>query len=348
MQHRSGRQVRRRTRRRQRGLAAAGLVGAMLTGVLAAPAVIGVAEAAWSDRAAAASPVCTRVWNWNVYTDFTGVGDWDGDGFNDIISLGGDGTLRLHRGTGPGQLACPVVMGTAPATADRLVGLEKSPGRGPALLVTTTGVNPATGLPSQAFTAMPAALSDGKLHGLTSWVDDAQGWNTFDSVVAAPGLTTGQSTLVTKWPRVTKSNLFGYLMRPNNKVEQVVGEATHDDWVPGMYGWQEWFPGESLVGVGDWDGDGYGDLGAITGVNGPGGVAGRMLLYRGNGTGPRGLVSSGIEVGYGWDGFTKVQSGYDYTGDGRPDIIGLNPVSGSLCLWAWVGPGAPAGRIAMS
>ena len=75
MQHRSGRQARRRTRRYRRGFAVAGLAGAMLAGVLAAPAVIGVAEAAWSDRAAAATPVCSRVWNWTVYTDFTGVGD---------------------------------------------------------------------------------------------------------------------------------------------------------------------------------------------------------------------------------------------------------------------------------
>ena len=215
-------------------------------------------------------------------------------------------------------------------------------------MVTTSGVNPATGLSSQAFTATPVALTNGKLHGVSGWTADAQGWATFDSVLAAPGLTAGQSTLVTKWPRVTKSNLFGYLMRADNKVQQVVGEATHDDWVPGMYGWEEWYPGDSLVGVGDWDGDGYGDLAAIVGnTSAPGKVIGRMVLYRGNGAGPRGLAMSAIDLGAGWQEFTKIEGGYDYTGDGRPDIIGLNPVTGSLCLWAWQGAGIPAGRIAM-
>lgn len=285
------------------------------------------------DTVSSAAPVSTSVWDWRVYKDFTGVGDWDGDGQNDVVSLSPDGTLQLHRGNGNASFQTPVVMGKIDPTADGLVGFERSGEvTTPMLFWHQTTPGP-SGNPVPSFTVRPQGKT-----GITAPVEGMNyGWSVFDSTTAVPGLLTGQSYLVGKWPRVAKSNLFGYVILADGTANTNVGVPTDHDAAPGMFGWQEWYPGDSLVGLGDWDGDGHGDLGAVL----PDGI---MVIYGGNGTGPMGL-SQRADLGGGWEQFEKYLGGYDYTGDGRPDVLARRISDGALIIWTWLGPGLPSGGV---
>jgi hypothetical protein len=75
-------------------------------------------------------------------------------------------------------------------------------------------------------------------------------------------------------------------------------------------GWQQF---TALLAPGDWSGDGRPDLLART-------VAGVLLMYRGNGRG--GFLTGRAErIGSGWQGFTALFAGGDFSGDGRADIL---------------------------
>lgn len=323
------------------------LVTLGLTAVVLAPAPERT-EAAWSDTSAGALTGCSRVWDWSVYRDFTGVGDWDGDGANDIVSLGRDGTLQLHPGRGNGQFDCSIVMGKAPVNTRTITGLELSAGREPTLFAVASGTS-ASGRAEPAYTATPAILAlNGKRQAVSEWQESFQtGWNVFEtgSLIAAPGLEQGQSTLAGKWSRTGKSNFFTYRINAANQAMSAVGSPNGADTNPGLFGWDEWFPGDSVLGLGDWDGDGHGDIGAISGPDAPGATVGRLLIYRGDGTGARALIGSGLDGGDGWDSITKSEGGHDYTGDGRPDIIGVDSATGHLLLWRWIGAGPPAAPV---
>ena len=78
-----------------------------------------------------------------------------------------------------------------------------------------------------------------------------------------------------------------------------------------------WQPFTALLTPGDFSGDGKPDLLART-------AEGALLLYRGNGTGGF-LTSSGEQVGSGWQSFTALFAGGDFSGDGKPDLIARRP-----------------------
>jgi hypothetical protein len=74
-----------------------------------------------------------------------------------------------------------------------------------------------------------------------------------------------------------------------------------------------WGQFTALLAPGDWNGDGKPDLLARA-------SDGRLLMYRGNGTGGF-LANPSSQIGSGWQGFTALLVPGDWSGDGRGDIL---------------------------
>ena len=73
-----------------------------------------------------------------------------------------------------------------------------------------------------------------------------------------------------------------------------------------------------------------------------------LLLYRGNGAGGW-VTGAGEPIGSGWQSFTALAAGGDFSGDGKPDVLARQP-DGTLLLYrgngagGWVtGAGEPIG-----
>jgi hypothetical protein len=98
----------------------------------------------------------------------------------------------------------------------------------------------------------------------------------------------------------------------------------------GGAGWQSF---DTLLMPGDFSGDGKPDILGRT-------PAGQLIMWKGNGAG--GFLDGGAQTlvgGAGWEAFDKLIAGGDFTGDGKPDIIGRTP-AGQLIMWRGNGAGA--------
>ncbi|MGZ4637229.1 MAG: FG-GAP-like repeat-containing protein [Oryzihumus sp.] len=96
-----------------------------------------------------------------------------------------------------------------------------------------------------------------------------------------------------------------------------------------------WTSFNTILSPGDLTNDGHNDLIART-------PAGVLYLYRGNGQG--GWIGGGTRIGTGWNMFSQLMAGGDFTGDGHPDVLGRR-ANGELYLYAGNGRGGlSAGR----
>ena len=86
----------------------------------------------------------------------------------------------------------------------------------------------------------------------------------------------------------------------------------------------------ALVAPGDFSGDGFPDVLARD-------SAGGLLMYRGDGDGGW-LTGKGEPIGSGWQGFSAIIGGGDFSGDGKPDVLAVNP-AGALFMYRGNGAG---------
>jgi stage II sporulation protein D len=91
---------------------------------------------------------------------------------------------------------------------------------------------------------------------------------------------------------------------------------------------------DAIVGVGDLDGDGIPDL--VARVK----TTGQLRLYRGTGSGG---YHPGVTLAGSYAGYTLLASPGDWNGDGRPDLLAVNPATGRLTMFPGTGSGATAG-----
>jgi hypothetical protein len=83
--------------------------------------------------------------------------------------------------------------------------------------------------------------------------------------------------------------------------------------------------GSRIYGPGDWSNDKKADLAVID-------QRGDLWLHQGDG---RGKLSAGrVKLGNGWSTFMAVPAG-DLTGDGQPDLLGVDLATGLLYLYKW-------------
>lgn len=89
-----------------------------------------------------------------------------------------------------------------------------------------------------------------------------------------------------------------------------------------------WSAMNALLLPGDWNGDGHDDLVGRRRSDGS------MWLYRGS---RFGTLGGGVPLGHGWSAFRQLVAVGDWSGDGRPDLMG---VRSDGTLWLFAGDGA--------
>jgi stage II sporulation protein D len=189
-------------------------------------------------------------------THVLNAGDWNGDGYQDVITRASDGTLLLRRGSSTGKLRAGVVMGFGGGIRT-LAAVGDATGDGKPDLVS---ISPAGNLWLHAGNGRTGRSKLTKLGG---------GWQGRDGL-RGPGDLTGDARpdlLTTKGDRL-------YLHRGTGRgFAKPVSLGT---------GWSAY---PAIAAVGDLSGDGRGDVVART-------RAGRLLLFRGDGKGHLGKGST--------------------------------------------------------
>ncbi|WP_225803722.1 FG-GAP-like repeat-containing protein [Streptomyces sp. NK15101] len=183
--------------------------------------------------------------------------------------------------------------------------------------------------------------------GTDIWRPDPAGteWgypgSTVSSVKLVPTERECVGTAYPKWQAATapKAAGFGDLNADRRSDVLARDEAGRLWFLPGdgtgrLVGSGGWGAMNALTRHGDFTGDGREDVIARESATG------RLWLYPGTGTGSLGtrkLIGSG-----GWNGMSRITAYGDLTGDGRSDLLAVEPSTGKL----WAYPGTSTGTLA--
>jgi hypothetical protein len=208
---------------------------------------------------------------WGQFTALLAPGDWSGDGKPDLIARTSAGKLLLYRGTGTGGFvseARPQIgSGWQGFTALLVPGDFSGDGRGDILARTSDG----------ALLMYRGNAKSGFVTGTGEHV--GSGWQGFDALLA-PGDWNGDR----KADVLARTSDGKLLLYRGNGDSGFIGGAVQIG--------SGWGPFTALMAGGDFSGDGHPDILART-------SDGRLLLYRGNGTG--GFVNEARpQIGSGW------------------------------------------------
>ncbi len=236
--------------------------------------------------------------------------DWWGEGAAEVLAIDGGERVLLYRGNGAGGIVPggAQAIGSGWGTYDAVLSPGDFDGDGgPDLIVRRT---------------------DGRLllhrgNGAGGWVTGmgqpiGASWGSFTALLA-PGDFSGDGR-----PDIIARRADGTLVmyRGNGAGGWVTGK-------PEQIG-ASWQSFTALFAGGDFSGEGGPDVLARD-------ADGRLLMYRGNGAG--GWVTGKPEViGGGWQSFTALAGGGDFSGDGKPDVLARR-ADGTLAVYRGNGAG---------
>lgn len=233
------------------------------------------------------------------------VGDLNGDGRNDLVSVLGDGRLMFHAGSGDGRFAPAVPIGTGWQVYSKVIGSRdvNGDGRSDLLAVWADGslwFYAGTGKVGQGN----SGFAPGRVLGMGNWAQY--------SIISAAGdaNSDGKNDLIATKPDGT------LWLIPGLGTINSVGEAFGN---PVKIGTSSWDSFSAISGAGDLNSDGIADVVASR-------PDGTLWFYQGTGA----PVPSGntylpaVKIGTsGWNQFRDVLNAGDLNGDGKPDILGV-------------------------
>ncbi|MEU9705844.1 VCBS repeat-containing protein [Streptomyces sp. NPDC047981] len=269
---------------------------------------------------------------WQTYNQVIGIDDFTGDGFGDLLARGQDGSVWQYKGLGNGRYSAREQIGQAGAWKNiaQISGAGNVPGSGkdgfigrdkPGTLFwysstftdkllpreqisDTGGWAGATVIHSSDLNADGSSelveLWDGHLY--FNGNDVGAGWGVYNHVFGPGDLNgDGRGDLLAR----DKSGVL-YLYRTN---ASGTGFQTR---VKVGAGWGAY---DRIVGAGDLTNDGLTDIVARA-------TGGQLYLYPG--TGQAGYAFNGrVQIGTGWNTYTKLIAPGDLSGDGQGDLLGV-------------------------
>ncbi|MGY4926518.1 FG-GAP-like repeat-containing protein [Streptomyces sp. 900105755] len=232
-----------------------------------------------------------------VRHDFTSAGSWAPDGTGDILTLSSSGTISYRPGTGTGTLGKAMSASGWPASVKVVPFGDLDADRRNDILVRFSSgeLRVYRTMLGQAFLTSTPHTSLGK------------GWNQYD-VLTSPGDISGDG----RPDLIARNSATGavYLYQGTSTGKFSARVKLYADWK--TY--------KKIVGVGDLNGDGIGDLVAQDKSNN---------LYRYLGTG-KGTFSARVKLSSSWGGsYDTVIGAGDLTGDGNADLLSRD-TSGNL------------------
>ncbi|MEV0480796.1 VCBS repeat-containing protein [Streptomyces sp. NPDC050508] len=214
-----------------------------------------------------------------------------GDSVGDLVTLSSSGTLAFRQGSGKGTFSSSVGSSTGWTTADKVVSIgDLSGDRCNDVLVR---------LRTGALRAYRPAC-DGMLKPSTAYTSlGTSGWNQYD-VLTAPGDISGDGRPDLLARAASSGTVYLYKGTSTGKLSARVK----------LYA--DWKTYKKMVGVGDINGDGIGDLLAQDKSN---------TVYRYYGTG-KGTFGARVKLFGAWGGsYNTVVGVGDITGDGKADLV---------------------------
>ncbi|GGY19889.1 FG-GAP-like repeat-containing protein [Streptomyces djakartensis] len=234
------------------------------------------------------------------------------DGAGDVLTLNSSGTLTIQRGTGTGTLSGKVSGTGWPTTAKFVPFGDLSGDRCNDVLVR---------LSSGALRAHRPACGTAVTPSTPYTSLGTSGWTQYD-VLTAPGDVSGDGRPDLVARNASTGTVYLYKGTSTGKLSARV--KLYDDWK--TY--------KKVVGAGDLNGDGVGDLLAQDTSNN---------LYRYDGTGT-GTFRARVKVFSNWGAsYNAVVAAGDITGDGRTDLVSRD-TSGNLYRNSGDGKGSFGGR----
>ena len=231
--------------------------------------------------------------------------DFDGDGADDLVYRLSDGEVILDLGN---KGAYTAIDSADSQVKDLLLpGDVTGDGKPDLLTLTSTG--------SLQLHSGANALQDG---GLTPYSTVSTGWQAYNKVFAAGDLN-GDGK-----PDLLARSTSGLFLFPGTGVPSAPFGAKVQ---VGGAGWSQF---SQLVGAGDLDGDGIGDVIARNSTG--------LWLYKGSGNAASPFASRTQIGGAGWSQYNQLVGGGDYDGDGTYDLL-ARAYNGAFYLYAGNGNG---------
>ncbi|MFF8276901.1 FG-GAP-like repeat-containing protein [Streptomyces lateritius] len=234
------------------------------------------------------------------------------DGFGDLLAMDTTGAVSLYRGTGTGGLSSRIAGTGSPfAAGSVLVPFGDVDGDRCGDVLARVGdqlraYRPGCG---KAVTASSPYTLLGS------------GWGQYDQLTSS-GDVNGDGFVDLVARQASTGDLYFYAGTADHRLKARVRIGTN------------WKLYKRIVGAGDLNGDGRGDL---LGVDSAG------VLWRYYGTSTGGLTAR-VRVGGGWGGYSALVTTGDLSGDGRADLLARD-TTGKLWRYASAGAGTYGGRV---
>ncbi|MER7540455.1 FG-GAP-like repeat-containing protein [Streptomyces sp. NPDC097704] len=236
------------------------------------------------------------------------------DGFGDLLVMDTAGLVSMYRGTGTGAVSARIAgTGTKFPTTSVFVPTGDLDGDRCADVYVRVG--------DQLRAYRPGC---GKVVSASSpYTLVGSGWGQYD-VITSPGDANGDGYADLVVRQTTTGDVYFYGGTADHRVKARVKIGAN------------WKLYKKLVGAGDLNGDGRGDL---LGVD----AAGVLWRYYGTATGG---VTARVQVGGGWGAYSSLVGVGDLSGDGRADLIARD-TAGKLWRYSGTGTGLYGARVAV-